>query len=389
MRFAGDRSIFAHVPTMKTMFPCSNIQQQAPEGRPSSSGCGAFSSRLSALPHHVIRVSHWLIWFVLLGPWATVRGQIPTELPRITDHPVSQTAVVGSRVAFYIGASGGGGTVPAVQWYKNSVAIPGATTGALFLNAVTFGDAGLYSCGISNSVGTVFTNTATLTVIESSQNGFPPIITLPPASQTVVRGGRVTFTVMAEGPGPFTYQWSKGGVALSGATANTLAIAAARDEDAGSYTVRVLGGAGSIVSQPAVLAVTEVSVPGSKLGNLSVRQKIVAGGQLLAGLTIVGDQPKLILIRGVGPTLGNFGVTEFMTDPQIEVFSGNLKIAENDSWPASLGQIFPKAGAFALPTGSRDAAVVLSLNPGGYTVQVRAADSGSGEVLFEAYELTP
>ena len=81
--------------------------------------------------------------------------------------------------------------------------------------------------------------------------------------------------------------------------------------------------------------------------------------------------------------------TSGLADPRIEVYSGNQKIAENDSWASSLAQAFVKAGAFGLQSGSKDAAILLSLNPGGYTVQVQSADSGAGEVLFEVYELTP
>jgi len=311
-----------------------------------------------------------------------------SQLPRITGHPESQTVTVGSKVTFYVQADSGAPSL-SVQWYKNSIAIPGATVGALTFNPVTHGDAGNYSCAVTNVVGTIFTNSATLTVIGNIPNEPPPVITIPPTSQTLVLGGSVTFTATAEGSGPLTFQWYKDGTPLPGATAKTLAIANARQQDAGSYTVRVVGGGGSMLSSNAVLTISDVQVDQSRLINLSVRQQIVAGGRLIAGFTIGGSQSKLVLIRGVGPGLIAFGVAYPLADPRIEVFSGSQKIAENDSWAPSLAQAFAKAGAFGLQSGSKDAAIVLSLNPGGYTVQAQATDSGAGELLFEVYELAP
>ena len=53
----------------------------------------------------------------------------------------------------------------------------------------------------------------------------------------------------------------------------------------------------------------------------------------------------------------------------------------------SLASTFVGVGAFALDSGSRDAALAVVLQPGGYTVQVRGADGGTGEALIELYEL--
>ena len=62
-------------------------------------------------------------------------------------------------------------------------------------------------------------------------------------------------------------------------------------------------------------------------------------------------------------------------------------MAANDDWNASIAPAFSQAGAFPLQAGSLDAAIIVSLAPGSYTVQVRGADGGTGEALIEVYDL--
>lgn len=109
-----------------------------------------------------------------------------------------------------------------------------------------------------------------------------------------------------------------------------------------------------------------------------------------AGNLFVSDISQTI--RRVTPgavvtTLAAFGVPRTLADPKLEVYSGASKIAENDNWAASLAPTFTSVGAFQLTAGSRDAALVITLPPGGYTVQVPGADGGTGEAVVELYEL--
>ncbi len=82
--------------------------------------------------------------------------------PSITTHPASQTAPVGSNVTFSVVASGA--TTLAYQWKKDGVDIAGATNATLTLNNVQPSDAGSYTVVVSNSLGAVTSNPATLTV---------------------------------------------------------------------------------------------------------------------------------------------------------------------------------------------------------------------------------
>ncbi|MFM7751070.1 MAG: hypothetical protein ACKPB0_11735, partial [Opitutaceae bacterium] len=110
---------------------------------------------------------------------------------------------------------------------------------------------------------------------------------------------------------------------------------------------------------------------------------------LIAGFNISGTGgPKPLLIRAVGPGLAALGVTGTLADPKLEIFdSSTAKVAENDSWNASLAPVFTSVGAFGLPNGSRDAALVVSLAPGSYTAQVSGVGGLTGDAIIEVYEL--
>ena len=99
-----------------------------------------------------------------------------------------------------------------------------------------------------------------------------------------------------------------------------------------------------------------------------------------------------MLIRVGGPLLAGFGLPNTMVDPRLEVIpSGQtFVVASNDNWggTAALKSAFQATGAFPFDGDtSLDAAVVVRLPPGGYTVRVTGADEGVGEVIVEAYEV--
>ena len=131
----------------------------------------------------------------------------------------------------------------------------------------------------------------------------------------------------------------------------------------------------------------------ASLINVSARMEVSGGdGILIAGLVIGGNAPKTVLIRGVGPTLSVFGVSGVLGDPQITVFSGTTEVASNTNWgtgsstAAQLSAVFAQVGAFPLPVGSKDAALLLSLDPGTYTVQVTSVSGSTGVALVEVYD---
>ena len=118
---------------------------------------------------------------------------------------------------------------------------------------------------------------------------------------------------------------------------------------------------------------------------------------LTPGFVIGGVAPKLLLIRAVGPTLGQvFQVPGTLADPQLTVrpLGRTTIVGVNNDWgdggqEATLRAAFLAAGAFDLAAGSKDAALLLRLPPGGYTVQAAGADGATGNALVEVYDLDP
>lgn len=131
----------------------------------------------------------------------------------------------------------------------------------------------------------------------------------------------------------------------------------------------------------------------SRLINVSARMNVTAGeGTLIAGLVIDGNAPKTVLIRGVGPTLSAFAVAGALADPKITVFEGGTELASNDNWEtgastaAEMSAASAQVGAFTLVSGSRDAALLITLQPGNYTVHVSGAGTSTGVALIEVYD---
>lgn len=124
------------------------------------------------------------------------------------------------------------------------------------------------------------------------------------------------------------------------------------------------------------------------LVNLSTRVRVGTGDQvLIGGLSINGPAPKRLLIRAVGPGLISFGVTDALANPVLRLYRDSTLVAENDDWSAAtVAPVADAAGAFPLAAGSRDAALLITLDPGSYTGVVSGADGSTGVALIEVYE---
>jgi hypothetical protein len=95
-----------------------------------------------------------------------------------------------------------------------------------------------------------------------------------------------------------------------------------------------------------------------------------------------------MLVRAVGPTLAEFGVSGALADPRLSLERGATILATNDNWLVADIPTMTEAGAFALTTASKDSALVAALPPGAYTAPVTATDGGSGVALLEVYDAT-
>jgi hypothetical protein len=180
------------------------------------------------------------------------------------------------------GGEGSPGSAPVVNNVSISTAmnqnanvtlpVSGANATLRIISQATFG-----SVGLNGSVATYFpapgftgVDTFTFAAYNGSRNSqlatgtvtvggggtTGPVITTQPVSQTVAVGATVSFTVIATGTAPLSYQWQKNGANLAGATSATLTLANVTSANAGSYRVIVRNSASAVTSTAATLTVT-------------------------------------------------------------------------------------------------------------------------------------
>jgi hypothetical protein len=126
---------------------------------------------------------------------------------------------------------------------------------------------------------------------------------------------------------------------------------------------------------------------GSRLANISTRGLVGTGDNVMIGGTIVtGSNPVNVLFRAIGPSLANFGVTNAIQDPILELHNGNGgTIAVDDNWRDSQEAVITATGI--PPTDNRESAILANLPPGAYTAVVRGSGNSTGVALVEAYQL--
>ncbi|MBL9202273.1 MAG: hypothetical protein JNL39_17310, partial [Opitutaceae bacterium] len=169
----------------------------------------------------------------------------------------------------------------------------------------------------------------------------------------------------------------------------------------GAYTAQITGAGGgtgvALVEVYDADAISPVAAPGTpgRLINTSVRAVVGTGaGILIPGLVVGPGAAKQVLIRAVGPTLGAapFNVPGVLAQPVVTLFSGAQAVATNSAWnaapnAAAVRDTARAVGAFALAENSRDAALLVTLAPGPYTIQVAGANATAGVALVEVYEV--
>lgn len=219
----------------------------------------------------------------------------------------------------------------------------------------------------------------------------PLQISRQPRSVTGAAGQTITFSVGAAGTGRLTYQWQFNGSAIAGATGARLMLTNITAASAGNYTVVVTDALGAITSSAATLSLSMTADVG-RIANLSVRSIAGTGDQtLIVGFATggpVGKQP--VLVRGIGPTLSVFGVTNPVTAPAVDLYQGSTLLQSQSAWggAVTLSDTFNAVGAFGLDPASKDVAFLPTLPSGAYTALLTANGSTSGVALMELYDAT-
>lgn len=368
----------------------------------------------------------------------SVTGGLAIAVP-----PQSQHVSPGANVTFTATAQAPGAV--AYQWLKGGVAIPGATGASYTLNAVGPGDMGFYAVTATSGPASTTSPVAVLTVASTATSRLVNVSTRGSASAAepltpgfVVRGaGTKNVIVRAVGPtlagfgvtgampdprmdviplGQSTAvlsndDWGSapaaqltalqqrsadvGAFPLPPGSRDAAALASLPLAASSGYTVSVAP-SGTTAAGVVVAEVYDADGLGAaaRVINVSTRGVVTADG-LTPGFVIGGSAPKLLLIRAVGPTLASFGVGGTLADPTLVLFplGRDFAVASNNDWStagtAELSAAFAQAGAFALPAGSRDAAVLVRLPPGAYTAVTTGVGGTTGVALVEVYDLDP
>ncbi len=385
----------------------------------------------------------------------TVTGT--ATLPSISLQPVGMALTAGQPLTLSVVASGS--PAPTYQWQLNGVNVAGATQSTLDIPYVGTNQAGAYTVVVTNSAGSVTSNPATVTVnvnahlINLSSRSY-----VGTGAQVLVAGfvvsGSGTKQVLIRGDGPALTAFSIAGAlarpvlslfdntstaiatdtgwgntpvaGTSGvaatfvdATTNVFNQVYAFNLPVGSadsamlaglpsaaYTAEINGVGNTTGVALAELYDADTGAPTAHLINLSARAFVNTGsGVLVAGFVISGTGSETVLIRGVGPTLGQapFNLPGALAVPQLTLYDGTATvIAANTGWSTapSVGTSTVAAGvqaataplmaslyAFSLPSGSADCAMVVTLPPGAYTAQVSGVGGTTGVGLVEVYDV--
>jgi hypothetical protein len=367
---------------------------------------------------------------------ASGSGGTTVAAPTVSAQPAAQSGTVGGSITFTVTASGTG---LSYQWYFNNTAISGAINATYTIASLLAADAGSYTVTITNSGGSVTSQAATLSVAAAGSAGaYLTNLSIRARAGTgdqtlivgLTLGGAGTTgakSVLVRGIGPALAGFGlasaitdpkltayTGSTAIGGndnwvagdvqAAANAVgafpltagskdAAFLGADVPAGSYSIVLEGvnGASGVALAELYDTTPAANLTRSTLRftNVSSRTFVGAGDDtLICGFVVGGSGTRRVLVRAVGPGLAQFGLTGLLADPQLALFSGSTKIAENDNWNSATTLADQQSvGAFALPASSTDSVLVATVSPGAYTVTITGANGGTGVALIELYEL--
>ena len=411
-----------------TGFPMS----RASLGRSWWSGGSGSSARMSATYDNLRIYNRTLSESEVLQLYAS---EAPSAAPILSVQPTPQVVTEGQSATF---AATVAGTSPiSYQWKKNDLAIVGATNASFFIQSVKVADAGAYTVTVSNVLGAVTSTPANLTV-RSANPGRLFNLSIRTAtssgSGTLIVGfvlggagttGSTSLLTRASGPALTQFgvtgtigdpvlgvydggrliesndNWEGAEVAASATSVGAFAFAPLSKDAAllsslrgASYTSQVFDAGGTNGIALVELYDTSGSFSYTKPRLINISARAIAGtadSTMIAGFVIKGDTPITVLIRGIGPALSQFGVTGFLANPRLTLRRDGNLVTTNDNWgdlgASAMAATMASVGAFALPANSLDSAILATLQPGLYTVELTGANSVPGVALVEIYEV--
>ena len=158
------------------------------------------------------------------------------------------------------------------------------------------------------------------------------------------------------------------------------------DNGAGEYRIDLIA-RGPMIAELQFQALAPPSLL-AQLGNISTRAFVQTGDDVIIGGFIVqGTGQKTLIVRAIGPSLSQSGITNPLPNPTLELHDHTgAMIAFNDNWVDAPNKQEIITSGLA-PTNNLESAILTSLNPGNYTAVVRGANNGTGVALVEGYDL--
>jgi hypothetical protein len=213
---------------------------------------------------------------------------------------------------------------------------------------------------------------------------------------TATSGAPFLFAITATGsPTSYSASGLPAGLAINPATG----VISGTPTGTGTYTatISVTNANGTTVTSLGITIarvstaafVPAATSPSNRLVNLSCRADLTGSEVLIAGFVVSGSGSKTLVVRGIGPGLAQFNVPGYLVTPELQVYnSAGTMIYQNSTWGGTSALIgaFQQVGAFALATGSADAALEVSLPAGSYTMHVFDPNGNGGVVLAEIYD---
>lgn len=334
-------------------------------------------------------------------PNATVPGCVVSEpfrltlapqggVPTITSISPSQLVRDGQTASFTVAAAGL--PAPTLQWQQlapnaaSYVDLPGATGTTYTTAPTTLAQTGTrYRVVATNGFGRATSAEVTLSV---STIDVAPTILTQPAPLAVVAGSEAVFAVDARGTEALSYAWRKDGVPIPGANSAVLRLAAVNAGSAGTYSVVVSNGAGSVTSGGAVLAITP-GAPGTVAPSIVTQPSnatVASGNTATFGVGVAGTGPFTYQWRRNGTAITGATAAVYSVATAADADAGDYTVVVTNSAGTATSSaaaltVTPAAPAAAAPTIATPPAS-LAVFPG-TTATLAVAASGSGPLAYQ------
>lgn len=371
----------------------------------------------------------------ITGSIRSATATVQVGAPPAVTITMSPTAPVGGSISMSLSPQ----NATSYIWLKDNAILLGRTSIGFSINPVNTWNAGNYSVASTYPYGTFLSPAKTLSV---TSTGVTPALTAKLINLSVraqaslaqplivgfaFSGGQRPILLRAVGPtlakfgvpgpmmDPTLSLYSAGNVitsnndwagvaSIADATARLGAFALSSDSTDSVIYPTLSSGVFSAVATPRAGTESGVVLTEAYDGNssttggfINLSTRSVAGNgveSLTTGFVISGVGPRKLLIRGIGPSLRQFGLPNAMSDPLLTLYSATGSVLlTNGSWQnvvnsSAIAAAAAAIGAFTLSNSSLDTSMLVYADPGAYTVSLSSVAGVAGDALIEIYDVT-